>query len=276
MAKFESNNFVSNNLNLHYYRSGSGINPLVLIHGITDDGLCWTPVAEELFEEYDIVMPDMRGHGKSGDPDEGYDETTMAHDTARLIKELGLEKPVIIGHSMGALITLALAGLYPELPGVIIVEDPPPFWNSYTMISMPGEFSLRNWIKNLKRKTRAELIENFKKDSPQWSSIEINMCADAKHRFSPKIDNFFINQEKPQDDLKLLYQNIICPVLFIGSDQKLGGLAGSDDITVLNSLIPQLKTAIIEGAGHNIRRDQFVPYMNIVRNFLSDISFQYK
>ena len=52
---------------MHYVRTGNGEKPpLVLVHGFSDDGPCWTPTARDLEADYDILMLDARGHGRSG------------------------------------------------------------------------------------------------------------------------------------------------------------------------------------------------------------------
>ncbi|HND49949.1 MAG TPA: alpha/beta fold hydrolase, partial [Anaerolineales bacterium] len=61
-----------NGIKIHYYRTGGNKPPLVLAHGITDDGMCWSPVAEVLAKDFDVVMVDARGHGKSDAPEDGY------------------------------------------------------------------------------------------------------------------------------------------------------------------------------------------------------------
>ena len=58
----------ANGLRLHYTRTGGDKPPVVLAHGFSDDGLCWTPVAEQLAAAYDVIMVDARGHGCSEVP----------------------------------------------------------------------------------------------------------------------------------------------------------------------------------------------------------------
>ena len=65
VSEWHSGFVESNGIRLHYTRTGGDKPPLVLAHGVTDAGLCWTPLAEALAPEYDAIMVDARGHGRS-------------------------------------------------------------------------------------------------------------------------------------------------------------------------------------------------------------------
>jgi pimeloyl-ACP methyl ester carboxylesterase len=70
MSTWQTGSVEANGVLLHYTRTGGARPPLVLAHGFSDDGLCWSPVARELEDAYDIVMVDARCHGRSSDPRE--------------------------------------------------------------------------------------------------------------------------------------------------------------------------------------------------------------
>src|ERR1041385_1916883 len=109
------NDLQVNGVRLHYYRTGNtDKRPLVLVHGFSDNGLCWTPVARDLESEYDVIMPDMRGHGLSARVQAG-EKVDMAADLAGLIRAMEFSSPVICGHSMGAMITFEIGVRFPEL-----------------------------------------------------------------------------------------------------------------------------------------------------------------
>lgn len=98
-------------------------------------------MAETLQADYDVIMVDAHGHGKSDGPEHGYGAAEYAADYAGVIKGLQLTRPAVPGHSMGAMTALALAGLYPDLPGKILLEDPPPFWFPMAKRTLPGRRS---------------------------------------------------------------------------------------------------------------------------------------
>src|SRR3954463_16665071 len=113
-----------NGVNLHYSRTGGGKPPLVLLHGLIGNGACWTPVARLLEADFDVVMPDARGHGGSSAPLHGYRYADHANDVLGLIRGLGLVAPVVAGHSMGGMTAAVVAGQAGKLISGVILVDP--------------------------------------------------------------------------------------------------------------------------------------------------------
>lgn len=68
MLNWNTGTCQTNQINMHYTRTGGNKPPLILLHGLMSSGVCWTPVAQVLEEEYDVIMPGARGHGKSSMP----------------------------------------------------------------------------------------------------------------------------------------------------------------------------------------------------------------
>jgi N-formylmaleamate deformylase len=257
-------------IKLHYYRIRGGRVPLVFVHGITDDGLCWIPVIRALPEKYDAVLVDLRGHGKSDDPDAGYTLENLALDLEAMIRVLQLKAPILLGHSLGAIVSLLVAGMTPEIPRGIILEDPPPFWNpGFSSGGNEGiGSSMRKWITGVKRKTREELIAEERAENPRWSGEELELLADAKQRFSPAILRLIGPQSLGSVDIPKIARGITCPVEFLSADRQLGAASSAVDIALLKEWIPQLNDTRIAGAGHSIHRDQFAKYMEALQGAL--------
>ncbi len=160
-----------NGVRIHYYRTGHGGKPpLVLVHGFSDNGLCWTPTARDLEAEYDVIMPDMRGHGLSARVQPG-ETVDMAADVAGLIGSLGLKRPIVVGHSMGAMVTYEMGWRFPELVSALVLEDPP-WWVSPQRqpvpASQPAENHIAQWAKSLSNQTLEELLAQYHKEHPNW------------------------------------------------------------------------------------------------------------
>ena len=113
-------------LRLHYEREGEGSPPLVFVHGWCCDHTFFAPQLAHFRATHDVVTLDLRGCGASGVPDSGYDIPALAEDVAALCAALELERPVIVGHSLGGMIGLELAARHPSLPAAVVAVDPGP------------------------------------------------------------------------------------------------------------------------------------------------------
>ena len=97
MTAWSEGNVQANGITIHYHRTGGNNKPsILLLHGVTDNGLCWSRVAHDLEGSYDVTMTDARGHGRSGGIATGFSTTILADDAAALIRALGLEKPLSV------------------------------------------------------------------------------------------------------------------------------------------------------------------------------------
>lgn len=113
---------MENSIKLYYQNFGDGL-PVVLIHGYPLNHTIWLPVAERLASEnFQIILPDMRGFGLSPAPGGTSTMDLMAGDVLNLLDELGIEKAVLVGHSMGGYVSMAFSRLYPgRLAGLGLV-----------------------------------------------------------------------------------------------------------------------------------------------------------
>jgi 3-oxoadipate enol-lactonase len=98
---------------LYFKETGEGA-PMVLVHGFPLDHTIWDPVVPLLEPHARLILPDLRGHGRSPAPGGVYDMRTMADDLLSLIDALQIERVTLIGHSMGGYVSLAFARAYPN------------------------------------------------------------------------------------------------------------------------------------------------------------------
>lgn len=106
---------------IHYTRTGGQKPPLVLLHGLQASGLMWLRTARALAAEYDLVLPDFRGHGRSSRLLGELAAETLVADTITLLDTLNIKRPAVIGHSMGADIAGRLAAAQ-TLCAVVLVD----------------------------------------------------------------------------------------------------------------------------------------------------------
>jgi pimeloyl-ACP methyl ester carboxylesterase len=114
-----------NGVKLAYEESGRGAPPIVLVHGLGCDHTHLAPQLAHLSARHRVVAVDLRGHGASDAPEQGYTLAAFTDDLVWLCDELGVYKPVVIGHSMGGIIALDLAARYPDVPTAITMLDAP-------------------------------------------------------------------------------------------------------------------------------------------------------
>src|SRR4051795_13648764 len=102
----------ANGLRHHYLSYGEGERTVVIVPGITSPAITWEFVAERLADQARVIVLDVRGRGLSDVPATGYDLPDYAADVAGIVAALGLERPLLLGHSMGARIVAAVGALH--------------------------------------------------------------------------------------------------------------------------------------------------------------------
>ena len=119
------NNNKNNRVNGIYFEDGGkGGLPVVFIHSLAGNTSQWRAQLAHLRPNRRAVAIDVRGHGRSAPPaDENYTIVSMAEDVKAVVNELGLERVILVGHSMGGLVAAAYAGRYPgQVAGVLFVD----------------------------------------------------------------------------------------------------------------------------------------------------------
>ena len=267
MTAWTSGDVITNGIRLHYYRTGGDKPPLVVAHGLTDSALCWTRLVGVLEQDYDIVMVDARGHGLSEAPAEGYNGDNQAADLAGLIEALGLGKPVLMGHSMGALTTAIAAGNYPDLVRGVILEDPPWSLEPQGPKSPSEQAKLlahrRALIAETRAKTREEVIASGRAENPSWAEVEWIPWAEAKLHMSVSVVGVLAARWPPWQEI---IDGIACPVLLLYAS----GFVNRELAEQITGRLQSGQAIYISGAGHNIRRDQFEKTAEAVAAFLGD------
>ena len=93
---------IAGEMTLHYVQWGTKGTPVVLVHGLTANAFFFQALADGLADEHQVFAYDLRGRGDSDRPEDDYSVPTNALDLLEFLDGLGLEKPVNLGHSLGA------------------------------------------------------------------------------------------------------------------------------------------------------------------------------
>ncbi len=126
-------------VNLHYQCLGQG-KPVVLIHGLAANLAFWYPgIASALAQDHQVIVFDLRGHGRSSIPPSGYDRQHLVADLAGLLTHLNLSAVHLVGHSLGARTAAAFTCVYPERVCTLTIAD------TRFRCLQPGTLYLRDW-----------------------------------------------------------------------------------------------------------------------------------
>jgi haloacetate dehalogenase len=125
--------------------------PLLLLHGIPETHVLWRKVAPALAQDYFLVMPDLRGYGDSGKPAGGgdhfaYSKRAMAQDQVEVMKHLGFEKFVLVGHDRGGRAAHRMALDHPEVLTKLVILDIVPTYLLYQHITQEFATIFYHWF----------------------------------------------------------------------------------------------------------------------------------
>jgi pimeloyl-ACP methyl ester carboxylesterase len=254
----------ANNIKIHYLRTGGCKPPLVLLHGLTGSGACWIPLARALEGEYDVVMPDARGHGNSSTPLNAYRYEDHAGDVIGLIEGLGLVAPVLLGHSMGGMTAAVIAsqtGL--AIRGVIMAD--PTFLSSQRQREV-HESDVAAQHGRLLSSNQGDVLAQLRARHPHRSSELIELLAEA--RLQTGINAFDV-LTPPNPDYHRLVSTIYVPMLLVIGDN---GVVSLETARELQNLNPRLRVEQIQNVGHGIPYDQPNCFEAVVRSFLRSVA----
>jgi len=278
MAKWSDGYVTTNGLKIHYYRTGGDKPKVVFNHGAGDDGLCWTRVVKELENNYDVIMIDARGHGKTSSGRGDYSTAQRVADLAGVIQALGLDRPVVGGHSLGADTSVNFAATHPELTRGIFLEDPP--------IILPGE-KFGDGKQDIKMEDIGKMMGKFfrmfkimpkfiavpmaRKASPTYPDDEIIPWVNSKKRLNNDFLKSFTSMGMDAADPFAVYKKVTVPILLIIGDKEKMSIVSPESAQKAAEANPKVQVVRLEGASHDIRRTRFDGYMPALKTFLGEI-----
>jgi pimeloyl-ACP methyl ester carboxylesterase len=267
-ADWESAYVQSNGIRIHYWRTGGVGKPvMILAHGITDFGLNWATLAEKFQSDYDIIMYDARGHGYSDKPEGPYDLNEHVEDLVGLVKALNVEKPVLVGHSMGGATVALTAAVYPEIPRAVILEDPADMLAQTDPLKADIIPDWKKMIAKDRRKGKKKLIKMARSERhPGWTDIDYDLWAESKLLVHLNVVD--ILKGDGFGDAGETYAKIAAPTLILKADADEKSRAEHQRIA---ALLPNGKLVHIDGAGHVIRNDRPVETEREIRAFLEGL-----
>ncbi|MBB4953694.1 N-formylmaleamate deformylase [Agrobacterium vitis] len=243
---------------LHFPGNGPA---MFLVPGITSPAITWGFVAERLSAAFDVHVLDVRGRGLSQAGDLDYSLDAMAADVVALQAATGIEKPIILGHSMGARIAIRAARHAPDAFSGLVLVDPP--------VSGPGRRaypSAWNWYEDsILMAQKGCSGQDMRRFCPTWTDEQNALRAEWLH--TCQLDAIRIAYDGFQtDDIHADLSHLTLPMRLVVA----GGatVIGTDDIEEIKTLAPGIEVRIVEKAGHMIPWDDLDGFLNATLDFL--------
>jgi len=237
--------------------AGDGL-PVVLLHSLAGNTRQWEAQLAHLRAARRAVALDWRGHGRSGAPEGGgWSPAEMAGDVAAAVERLGLGRFVLVGHSAGALVALAYAGMRPERVAGLLLLDP-----SGDMRRLPREM-IDPFLAALEGDGYRERIEGY------WDGIvgadpavRARLMADL--RATPKSTVAGIFRALATADVEALLRGYTGPRISITTPQNDGPIS-------LHNLDASLPHQVVTGTGHWIHLDRPGEFNRMLDDFIASV-----
>jgi len=279
--------FFSQRLRLHYVDWGNqGAPPLVLLHGGRDHCRNWDWVAAALRHDWHVLAPDLRGHGDSQwSPDGNYAIAGFVYDLAQLVHQQELAPVTIVAHSLGGMIALRYAGIYPDLVRKLIAIEglgaSPKRLAEWSKRGIAER--MQSWIGEQRAlsgrmpRRYASIEEAFKRMqevnkhlSPEQArhltQHGVNQNEDGT--YSWKFDNY-VRADPPYEmttaEIEGLWQRIACPTLLVyGRESR----ASNPLMDGRARHFRDGRVVTLDNAGHWVHHDQLAAFLDLIGGFL--------
>jgi pimeloyl-ACP methyl ester carboxylesterase len=218
---------------------GSGDPPLLLVHGWGTDRSLWGPLRDRACKSHQVLSVDLRGFGQSDAPAQDYTIAGHSDDLAFLVDHLGLQRPVVIGHSMGGLVALDFAGRHADRARAAVILEamvaaaPPVLAGLFPMLEQVRSESWRDYVVRLMNHLTGPGFD------PQ---LRAQLAASAASSPQPVLVSAL--EGIIAFDTVAAAAQVQCPLLYVGTDVTYA------DLPRWRTLCPQLISEQLPGCGH--------------------------
>ncbi|SRR5579883_123493 len=261
-----------NGVTLYVDDTGSGP-AVVLLHGMLMSGRFFRRQVPALSARYRLVIPDLRGHGRSEKVLHGHTVATYARDLKALLEQLKVERPVVVGWSMGAMVAYEYLKLVDQeaVAGLVIVDQPPSdyAWDGYEFGLLTPQ-SLAEFVEDVQMDLRA-VAESFAvlmlhEPSPEdtaWMVEEIT-------RVPPAIASTIVVNQTLRDDREFIATLRLPTMVLFGRDDK---VTSPEAGTYIAGKLPGAQLRIFEHSSHCPFYEEPELFNEVLGGFLAEVTW---
>src|SRR6476646_7199726 len=249
---------------------------VVLIHGYAENSDSWAPLAADLMRDHAVVVPDLRGIGKSSKPESGYDKKTQAKDIRAVVTALGFDKTFVVAHDIGNMVAYAYAAMYSDKVERLVVMDAPipgvEPWN--TILLNPGVWHFNfhgpdaeRLVAGRERIYFDRIVNDFTGDPSEPDEATRNFFTATYAQPGGMRAGFaqFTAFSTDAADNKVFGQvKLTMPVLAVGGEKSFGPLQA----VIMRHVATNVQEAVVPGSGHWLMEESPVYTVNLLRKFL--------
>src|SRR5436190_4380868 len=259
-----------------FVRWGGSGPVVVLIHGYAENSDSWAPLAADLMKDHTVVVPDLRGIGKSSKPEAGYDKKTQAKDIRAVVTGLGYDKTFVVAHDIGNTVAYAYAATYPDKVERLVVMDAPipgiEPWNEILLNPGVWHFSFHGpdaerLVAGRERIYFDRIWNDFTGDPSQPDEATRNFFTATYAQPGGMRAGFaqFTAFSVDAAENKVFERvKLTMPVLAVGGEKSFGALQA----VIMRHVATSVQEAVVPLSGHWLMEESPVYTVNLVRKFL--------
>jgi pimeloyl-ACP methyl ester carboxylesterase len=270
-VRYHSAHTVVRHQRFHYLEWGEPSRPpVLLLHGGNQSAHSWDLVSLHLADRYRVLAPDQRGHGDSEWSREcDYSIGALARDAEAFLRDRAARRPVVFGHSMGGMVALLLASLYPELPRALVIVDVGP------ELSARGTDAIREFVqRNTEFDDPSEFLDHVEKYDPfrkrehMARTLKYNLMQRADGKYVSKNDRRRLGPYPGPETVTLdCVRRFDFPVLVVRG--ALSSVLAPDAAQRFADALPQGQLVTVPGCGHNVHSQNTPGFLAAIAPFLA-------
>jgi pimeloyl-ACP methyl ester carboxylesterase len=259
-----------------YVRVGGKGPAVVMLHGFGDTGDMWAPLAQALYKNHTVIVPDLRGMGLSSQAKGGYDKKTQATDIAAVMDTLNVQKADLVTHDIGNMVGYALAAQYPDrITKWVVIDAPLPGigpWDEIIKSPLLWHFNFRgpDVDRLVKGRERIYLDRFYNELSADPKSIDEATRNHYARLYARRgnmhyaFEQFAAFNQDAKDNKIFAEKKLPMPILALGAEKSFG----DQQAAIMRGVGINVEGGIITGSGHWIMEEQPAQTVNEVRAFL--------